>query len=430
MTYDQIYALAPDTDTLQKARGVSYAGRKWLMIEGNEKLLWANYQTAPSLIHKVVADLERSEFGCTCRSPQRPCRHTLGLLMLLLRHDERIRVTYDPPDWVLKWKSNQNQKIKSTHPDSPLPKKTERIASKRYLSMQEGVIELKQWLSNLIRQGLAIAKEQPPSFWDDFAARMVDAKLGSIGKQIRSAKLLLLEEDWHDRLLGLVADLHLFAQSFQQLDRLPAKFQDELISYAGVNVKKDLVLAQKGIFDHWLILGQTFGEEERLRYRRTWLLGEQSGQFALLLDFVFGQNAFEQQWPVGAALQGEIVYYPATIPQRALLKDFGWSQKVYQGLSGFPSLEDFALAYAQALANNPWLLSFPCLLDDVIPILVDDQVWLVDRNKKKIPLGNSNTTTWKLLSLSGGHPISLFGEWNGTTFLPLTSITGGRVISL
>ncbi|NRB48169.1 MAG: hypothetical protein HRU41_10890 [Saprospiraceae bacterium] len=429
MNYDQLYALAPDSDTLQKARGVSYAGRKWLMIEGNEKLLWANYQTAPSLIHKVVVDLEQQKFGCTCRSRQRPCRHALGLLMLLLRQDERIRVTYDPPDWVLKW-----QQIQAAPPPpvvaNPIPVQSQRIATKRYASMQEGIIELKQWLSNLVRQGLAVAKEQPAEFWDAFAARMVDAKLGSIGKQIRLVKGFLAEEDWHERLLALIGDLHLFAQSFQRLDSLPPNLQDELISYAGVNMKKDIVLSQKGIFDHWLIVGQTFGEEENLRYRRCWLLGEKSQQFALLLDFVFGQGNFEQQWPVGAALRAEVVFYPASRPQRALLKEFGWSQKVFEGLNGYPSFESLAKGYAQALAENPWIGYFPCLLDDVIPILEGEELMLLDQAKGFISLGKPVTASWKLLALSGGHPISIFGEWNGALFFPLTAIAEGRVVAL
>lgn len=429
MNYDQLYALAPDTDTLQKARGVSYAGSKWLMIEGNEKLLWAKYQTAPSLIHKTVADLERQKFGCTCKSRQRPCRHALGMLMLLLRQDERIRVNYDPPDWVIKWKSALAQPPAPSSPH-PIPLQSQRIASKRYASMQEGIIELKQWLSNLVRQGLAVAKDQPLDYWDAFAARMVDAKLGSIGKQIRLVKGFLGQEDWHERLLALIGDLHLFAQSFQQLDRLPPNLQDELISYAGVNTKKEVVLSQKGIFDHWLILGQTFGEEENLRYRRCWLLAEKSQQYALLLDFVFGQNNFEQQWPVGAAVRAEVVYYPASRPQRALLKEFGWSQQVFEGLNGHPSFESMAKAYATVLAENPWLNIFPCLLDDVVPSLEQGEIILIDQAKGYVSLGKPITASWKLLALSGGHPISVFGEWNGNFFSPLTAIAAGRVVAL
>ncbi|MEZ5041033.1 MAG: hypothetical protein R2828_14140 [Saprospiraceae bacterium] len=429
MTYDQIYALAPDTDTLQKARGVSYAGRKWLMIEGNEKLLWASYQTAPNLLHRVVADLERQQFGCTCSSIQRPCRHALGLLMLLLRHDERIRVSYEPPDWVFKWKENQGSMAAKQASLSTAPS-GERINTQRYQAMQAGIIELKQWLRNLVRQGLAVAREQPPDFWDGFAARMVDAKLGSIARQIRLAKSLLAYEDWHDRLLGLIGDLYLFAQSFQRLERLPEPLQDELMSYAGVNIKKELVLARKGIFDHWLVVGQVFGEEEQLRYRRTWLLGEKSQQYALLLDFVFGQAPFEYHWPVGAALQGEIVFYPASQARRALVKDFVWSQKAYQGLKGYSVLAEFALHYAQNLAINPLLLVFPGLLDEVIPILEADHLYLVDRHQKKIPVFKDSTASWKLLALSGGHPISVFGEWNGEYLVVLTGISEGRVVHL
>jgi hypothetical protein len=73
--------------------------------------------------------------------------------------------------------------------------------------------------------------------------------------------------------------------------------------------------------------------------------------------------------------------------------------------------------------------------------------FLIDKNKKILPLSkntegvrNSNTYGkdvvthedfgWKLLALSGGKPISVFGEWNGRAFSPLSVFSEGRLVSL
>jgi hypothetical protein len=37
---------------------------------------------------------------------------------------------------------------------------------------------------------------------------------------------------------------------------------------------------------------------------------------------------------------------------------------------------------------------------------------------------------WTLMALSGGHPVQIFGEWNGSTLMPLSLGVQGRWIPL
>jgi hypothetical protein len=37
---------------------------------------------------------------------------------------------------------------------------------------------------------------------------------------------------------------------------------------------------------------------------------------------------------------------------------------------------------------------------------------------------------WKLLALSGGYPITIFGEWNGRSLLPISAWADGRHVEL
>ena len=42
----------------------------------------------------------------------------------------------------------------------------------------------------------------------------------------------------------------------------------------------------------------------------------------------------------------------------------------------------------------------------------------------------SESAQWKLLAVSGGHPISLFGEWNGIYFEPISIIDNSIITNL
>jgi hypothetical protein len=309
-------------------------------------------------------------------------------------------------------------------------KNREKTLQQRLELMQKGIVELEQWLVDLVTQGLSTVESLPESYWESFAARMVDAKLGGIARRLRQIPPIIGTEGWHETLLGIIAELHLFVQAFRQLDGLPEPMQEEVLSIGGRNIKKQVLLEQEGVKDHWLVLGQQSGSEDQLRYRRTWILGEQSGRAALLLDYAYGNQPFEHNWVLGSAWQAEIVFYPSSYPLRALVKQAQPHRQAIQQLNSYENWAKLMEAYAEALAQNPWLYTFPALLEAVTPTQLYDQAKLRDTAGQAAPLLAESDTLWQMVALSAGKPLAVFGEWSGSSFSPLSVIQSGRIIPL
>lgn len=429
-TYDQIRALAPDAATLQKARGVFYA-KNWRSTEGNEHLLWGEYAATPTLIYRPAIDLRNARHACTCRAPHKPCKHVLALLLLLQDRNESFRVTYDVPAWVSQGLSATAAQPPPKPAAPPAPVSALDAQDKRRLSMAAGLQDLERRLRDLLSQGLAELDRLPPDFWDSFAARMVDAKLGGVARRLRRCKQLATSQgDWAGKVLRELAALHLLLQAFRQYDTLPLPWQIEVSTQLGVTIKKETVLAGPGLPDDWMVLGQYEVAEESLRARYCWLLGVQTGRYALLLDYAWGGQAFEQVYDTGAQLHGELVYYPGSWPQRALLRSQAPSQAPLKSLPGVPDLESLCQRYAEAIASNPWLPRIPALLSRVTPAGAPGQWVLIDKAGRCVPCSATEEVAWAIAAQSGGHPIPLFGEWDGEAFTPLSLLADGQVVVL
>ncbi|HRF39414.1 MAG TPA: hypothetical protein PK198_11525 [Saprospiraceae bacterium] len=79
--------------------------------------------------------------------------------------------------------------------------------------------------------------------------------------------------------------------------------------------------------------------------------------------------------------------------------------------------------YARALALAPWLPQMPALLDAVVPVLHDGKYWLADRDGKSCIIVTDDLGGRKLLAVSGGHPVGLFGVWDAGSFRVLSVVS-------
>ncbi|MBK7871018.1 MAG: SWIM zinc finger family protein [Saprospiraceae bacterium] len=418
-----LQSFAPDAATLERAREIAYVFR-WEKMLGNEQILWGEYKTGVDPFCTAV-HLHHPQHTCSCPSRRRPCKHVLALLLLYLNGSDGFQVWHDYPDWVEKWLNRQKKKPAATI------EKPAQIAppEKTLAQMQAGIAELQEWLFDLVRHGLASALSREANYWDTFAASMTDAKLGGIGRRIRGFKNLQNLENAHEKLLAEIAELYLFVKGFQQSEKLPTELQQELLNQAGVNIKKEEILAQQGLKSNWFVIAQVEKTEENLRTRRTWLWSQDIGQAALLLDFVWGNADFMEQWNIGSVIRAEIAFYPGAYQQRALVKNFESVSGAFT-LSGYADWAAFANNYAEAIAQNPWINTFPVLIDDATPIMDGKQLLLIDNAGKQLPAQVSENNMWKILAISGGHPIQLFGEWDNQFIYPLSIFDGNRVISL
>lgn len=423
-SYRQLLSQAPDSKTLAEARRLFFS-QGWQLLAGDGQWLWGEYRSKEGLIYKPMVRLQPSAaFSCSCKAPRQPCRHSLALLLLFLHPDDRWRAGLPPPPELQAAAAAAGSHDKAA---------VAAARDKRLVLMDEGVEELDKWLRDLIRQGLAGLESQPAAFWQQPAARMTDCKLGAIGRRIRALPALFQQADWPDRLLAELGSLYLFVRAWQRREQLSSEQQLELQQLAGLSLRKEEVLATGTVVSgHWLVMGLYTGEEDKLVYRRVWLRHESSGQWALLLDFSFGQQGFADHWVCGSAYQGRLSYYPGVLPQRAVVKELLPSRSVYEQLSGFDSLSDCQQAYAAALAANPWLSSLPALLEEVVVLYsTAAAAWLaVDRHKQSLPLLIEDLPAWRIVALSGYLPVWLFGELTAEGFRPLSVVFEGRLIAL
>jgi SWIM zinc finger len=441
MTPDIARSLAPDDGTLKRAEALANP-RKWIFIERDDRALWGECSGSGGDPYRAVVDMNGPAYKCSCPVKRFPCKHALALLLLASENNPTHFGKNPPPQYVTEWIDARDRRQAA----KAIPRTDEQIAkseasksknwSERLELMRDGVDDLQNRLLDVLREGLAALEQAPPQYFQDFAARMVDAKLGGLSKRIKSWASFKTNypEDWYERLLEEMGSLYLMTKAFKNFERLNDGLQNEIMAQMGVSIKKEDLLSQEGLADDWLVLGQIEkAEEDNLTSRKVWLRGRESGKTVLVLDFAFGSMGFGSAWLSGYTYRTEVVFYPSAYPLRVVTKAIEAAQPFSQ-IVGYQDFIHFFEDYSTALSLNPWLSVYPALLAQVIPIFSEDVFFLIDKNKKILPLakGDANHTDfgWKLLALSGGKPISVFGEWNGRAFSPLSVFSEGRLVSL
>lgn len=437
-TPEQIIALAPDAPSAKAGRGLASA-RKWGGRGCDEHAVWGECQGSGKDPYRTQIDLAEPAFRCTCPSRKFPCKHALGLFLLYAAEAQTFE-RGTRPAWVAEWLEKRGQqteraKKKEERESSAeaAPAKPKRSSNKagrtsdRHARVAAGLAELELWLRDLIRRGLADAQARPPKYWEQMAARLVDAQAPGAARRVRELSSTTTSvEGWAEAMLTRLGQLHLLAEAFKRLEALPEPVQADVRACAGWTVKEEELTTLEGVRDRWLVAGQLTYEEERLRVQRTWLRGEGSERDALLLDFAAPGQSLKASLLPGTVLDAELVYYPGNCPLRAAVRQRHSAPAPGEPASGHTTFESFLNAYAGALARNPWTEVFPALLGEMVPIRREEG-WLVrDAGGSLLPLSPRLKEGWKLLSLSGGRPFKLFGEWDGRHLLPLGVWAEGR----
>jgi hypothetical protein len=455
-TTAQVLALSPDEKSAQNGKGLANPS-KWQTLGTTQTTTWGECRGSGKQPYQTQIDLTEPAFRCSCPSRKFPCKHALGLFLLLT--GQPTAFTEDsPPDWVQDWLAKRSQATQKKQAQQEQPKATVDPAAqaqrlqKREAKVQAGLADLDRWLRDFIRQGLANAPSLPYSFWDHPAARMVDAQAPALARRLRElASLPHAGKDWPSRLLAELGLLHLLIQGYQRQESLSPSVQAEVRSQVGWTIQQeDLLTAahQAGseietLHDTWAVLGMRISTEENLRLQRVWLQG-QTGRFAVILSFTHGSSPLETSLVPGTALEATLVFYPGLYPLRALVQNRGDALPLSCPSSAIAMAVDVdqalpvgrsvtiasgITAYGHAMAQNPWLTDCPLFLDEVIPCPQASGWVLKDCEGNQLPLRPQFTQTWELLALSGGQPLRLFGEWDGRSLLPLSMWLDDQIIA-
>lgn len=435
---DQVIALAPDDRSAKAGRTQAVPG-KWSDLGADGVAVWGLCKGSGKKPYQAQVDLREIAFRCSCPSRKFPCKHVLGLLLLYTEQSERF-TSQAQPQWVCEWLNSRDQRTeKKVENKNSKKKPVNAKAAARRLAAREarvdaGVADLRTWLTDLVRQGLVSAREQPSTFWFETAARLVDAQAPGLARRVTELQSALgSEQDQHESALLQLARLHLLVEGYTRHTEMAEPLRADLRSQAGWTTSQADLLKETGLRDKWEVYGERIEEESgspRLTTQRIWLRGRSSGRWAFILHFARPGQPLDVRLPPGTELEAELVFFPSALPQRALVKEL-YSQprslETFGNAITFPQLGD---DFADALAQNPWLERMPATLGAVWPSHQNGSWHLRAASGCTLPLSPRFHTGWALLALSGGHPLDCFGEWDGFHFYPLSTATDGYVIPL
>ncbi|NEB12162.1 hypothetical protein G3I32_25560 [Streptomyces coelicoflavus] len=306
------------------------------------------------------------------------------------------------------------------------PEAARRRAERRAERITAGATELEQRLADLLRGGLAGAGQAGPGLWEETAARMVDAQAPGLASRVRElGSIPSSGPGWPVRLLEECALLHLLDQGWLRRELLPDGLAATVRSRVGLQAAAD----GPPVRDHWLVLAQYDTADTRLTTRRIWLHGAESEHTVLLLSYGAGGRTPELTLPVGLALDAELSAYPGAGRRRAALGRRFAPPEPARTRPGGLTTSQAAVRYGGALRDDPWLDSVPVTLDRVVPVPDGDGWQLADADGDTAlpltPAAGGRAGLWRLVALSGGAPVTVFGECGHRGFTPLTGWPAG-----
>ncbi|MFC7990236.1 SWIM zinc finger family protein [Streptomyces pilosus] len=435
-TAERVLALAPDAASRAAGGEVAAAGPWSETGSSGAGTVWGTYGGGGAAPYRTVVDLADANgpaYACGCPRRAAPCEHALGLLLLWADGGgtvPRARV----PGWAERWVAGRRTETveggtadaAGSPPAAAGADAARRRAERRAGRVTAGAQELERRLTDLFRAGLASAGQAGPGMWEETAARMVDAQAPGLANRVRELGALPGGgPDGPVRLLEECALLHLLTRGWLRRDRLPEGLAATVRTRIGLSAPAD----GPAVRDHWLVLAQYDTADSRLTTRRIWLHGSASGRTALLLAYGAAGRAPEPALPAGWALDAELsAYRGAAGPRAALGERFAAPAPTSVRPAGSTTTRALA-RYGEALRDDPWLDSVPVTLDRVIPAPDGDGWQLADADEDAAlplsPIARSRPGLWRLVALSGGAPVRVFGECGHQGFTPLAAWPDG-----
>lgn len=425
--------LAPDDSSLAAARKLAKPG-PWSDTGSNESLVWGKCQGSGKTPYQTSVDLNGPAFRCSCPSRKFPCKHGLALLMLWVDGAGTIADVAEAADFAADWAQSRAERAAGATTRTAEKKPVEPAAQARRLEdrlalMDSGIEDFSLWLTDLVRGGTAAARNQPYSWWDSAAARLVDAQVPGLAEQVRKvAGEIHARTDWADHLLSACGDWWTATRAWKSRDGLDAHAMGDLRAVLGWPYATEEIRAGEAIDDTWLTLGAHRTDDGKLQQQRTWFWGEKSHQIVHLLDFAARGQTLAVAKMVGTVLQTRIARYPGTGVRRATFLDEPVAVDSRAGLPAGSTIDAALATAAVALSTNPWSRRVPVVLD-AVQVVVNDTAYAVDNHGDALPL-TRDAAVWPLLAVTGGASTSLFGELEHGALRPLTVCIDGELISL
>ena len=446
---EQVEAIAPTPAAMTAARPLVALGR-WGSTGADERAVWGVCRGSGAEPYDTMVDHVGVGFSCTCPSRRRPCKHALALLMLWAQGQVVDGIAPSTVDAWLTRRIRTQEVAGAESADTPMPSADpspgaepaaatsddvpeshdepdrDRGRDERVERMYAGLAELDRWLDDRMRTGLADPALARYGTWDELAARLVDARAGSLANRIRRlAGLVGASSDWHGEVLAELGLLHLLSQAARRLGELPDPLADAVATTVGWQVRQADVLGGVPDTDEWVVAGRSDTREDRIEVRRHWLRGVNSGRWALVLSFAAYRQSLDTSLEVGTSVHADVHRYPG--PALRALVGVRHGEPLDPARPPAVDVAGACDEIGALLVGEPWL--------DRVPVTVRAAVapagsgWVLTDDTGSLPLlgGRSMAT---LLAISAGDPVDVTVEWTPHGVLPLTIHLPDRSIDI
>ncbi len=458
LTMEGVLALAPDDASAKAARGLT-SPAKWPLLGASDAALWGECQGSGSKPYQTQVDLSGPAFKCSCPSRKFPCKHGLALLLMRVQTAASFTAT-EAPAWVSEWLASRSERAEKKEErdreatrraeeraaqqapgesDAAVDEPSSKREAQRWQRIETAAQELQRWLGDQVTRGFGALDAAALQGWRTMAARMVDAQAPGLGQRVQAAAEVWREgADWPERMILRLGLLQLAAEALSRREQLPPPVQADLRTLCGWPLDQADVLASgERVEDRWAVLAAVIEEREgRLMERRVWLQGERTGRRAWLLEHAHGGKGFNGLWVPGSGVAATLAFYPGASPLRALVQQ-------RQEDADLLSLQPMGLtptqlvlgaeggwagewqAVADRIAAHPFVQLHPMVLADATVVMTDAGPSL-QSGQQALPLALGEQERWLLMATSGGHPLTVAGEWDGERLRPLTAWAGAE----
>ena len=431
LTEEQVLALAPDDSSKKAGKDLSNAG-KWQNIGISEKAMWGECQGSGSKPYATQIDISNLAFKCSCPSRKFPCKHGLGLLLLYTKQ-HNLFTKAEAPTWVSEWinkrveKSENKTEKKEEIVDEVAQEKRKQARSR---SIEDGIEELELWMKDIVRNGIIGIPEKDLSFFNNMQKRLIDAKAPGLANMIKAlGNTNFYVDGWESLFVEQLARIYLVTKGFTNKAILPTGLQNDMDTCIGLTVSQEALKENDGITDCWFVLSKQVFEEDNITTERIWLYGKTSKQFALILQFsVRGQGVAITLTP-GIYIEAELVYFPATMPLRAIIKRQINSNNNFD-IEGLQNWKQVAQYHSNKNLAMPISSELPHIIDNIKLVQQHNKWFLADAENNIVHVKENFTKIPHLLAITGGKPstLSVIGKENN--FEPLGIFINKKYIAL
>jgi hypothetical protein len=419
----QVEALAPDAASVAAARKLA-SPAPWSDTGADEQALWGACQGSGRTPYQTAVDLDGPAFRCSCPSRKFPCKHAVALLLLWATHPDLFRAPRPPA--VDEWLADRQDRAERAEQRAAQPaKEPDREAQAKRVEAREakvaaGLLELDLWLEDLVRQGLATARLQPFTFWDQAGARLVDAQASGLASRVRALGDVVMagRDGWEARALEQASVTGLLARAYRNQAALTEAERADVRALVGWSTAQADVLSGPTARDRWSVVGRVLEDGDQVQTERVWLWGAVSARPAVVLSFLRPGQLPAHGLVVGTTVEADLAFYPGAAPLRALLVD--QHGEVVDGVASVTPHADWDSAlgsFTAAISANPFVDRWPLLVAGCrVAMTADGGVELHDRHDRSVPVRPWADLEWQLAAATGGRPCTMFGEWDGRSF--------------